>query len=157
MIIDLGAPDLDDVVSEPGVALVNWRDPSDAQSLLFDRFFEAASDSHPDVRFATVDTRFNRELMSTWDVRHTPTLMAYRDGMLLFSRVGPLPPPALDALVEALWLLDMEQLRQTVNGQSPRLTLTFQPSNPGTIEVSLGHWPSGGAGTGTPRRGGRPS
>ena len=157
MLIELGPATIEEFVSRPGIALLDWRDPSDAQSLIADRFIETTAEAHPDVRFGMVDRSRYRKLADDWDVRQIPTVMAYRDGMLLFSRSGPLPPPALDALVQALWSLDIDELRKTVDGHSPRLSLIFQPADPDRFEVELGHWPTGGSSPGQAPKGGRPS
>ena len=73
--------------------------------------FEAASERHPDVVFGKVDTDEESALAGELGIRSIPTLMAFRDGILLFAQPGVLPAAALDKLVEQIRALDMDAVR----------------------------------------------
>ena len=79
--------------------------------------FEAASQSHPDVVFAKVDTEAERELAGMANITSIPTLMAFRDKILVFSQPGALPAPALEQVITAVKDLDMDDVRRQLDEQ----------------------------------------
>jgi thioredoxin 1 len=80
--------------------------------------YEAASEAHPDLTFGSVNTEEQHQLSSAAQVSSIPTLMAFRDGILVFSQPGALPPAALDQLITAVRDLDMDDVRRQVEQQS---------------------------------------
>jgi thioredoxin 1 len=76
--------------------------------------FEKASEKHPDVVFGKVDTEAEQELAGAAGIRSIPTLMAFRDGILVFSQPGALPPSALEQVIEGVKGLDMDDVRSQV-------------------------------------------
>ncbi len=74
--------------------------------------FEAASEQHSDITFAKVDTEDQRELAGSYGITSIPTLVAYRDGIPMFSQAGALPAPALESLIEQLRGVDMDVVRK---------------------------------------------
>src|SRR5689334_13281056 len=76
--------------------------------------YEAASEANPDIFFGSVDTESEHELSAAAQVRSIPTLMAFREGILVFNQAGALPPAALDQLIEAIRALDMDEVRRSV-------------------------------------------
>lgn len=78
----------------------------------FAPIFEAASKRHPDITFAKVDTEEEQELAGGLGIRSIPTLMVFRDGILLFSQPGLLPAAALDELARKVRALDMDEVRK---------------------------------------------
>ncbi len=81
---------------------------------VFAPVFEAAAERHPDVVFGKVDTEAEPGLAAAFDVRAIPTLMVLRDGVLLAAQPGALPAAALDALVEKVRALDMDEVRKSL-------------------------------------------
>jgi thioredoxin 1 len=73
--------------------------------------FEQASERHPDVVFAKVDTEAEPELAGGLGIYSIPTLMAFRDGVLLYAEPGALPPAALEQVVGAVRDVDMDDVR----------------------------------------------
>ena len=73
--------------------------------------YEATATENPDVVFAKVDTEAEQELAGRFNVRSIPTLMIFRDEVLLFSQAGALPKAALDDLLGQVRVLDMDQVR----------------------------------------------
>ena len=79
--------------------------------------FEAASEAHPDIVFAKVDTEAEQELAAELQIFSIPTLMAFRDGILVFNQAGALPAPALEQLIEGVRSLDMDKVREQLADQ----------------------------------------
>jgi thioredoxin 1 len=81
---------------------------------MFGPIFERASEAHPDVVFGKVDTEAERSLAATAGIRSIPTLMAFRDGVLVFAQPGALPAPALEQVIAAVRGLDMDAVRAEI-------------------------------------------
>ena len=73
--------------------------------------YEKASEQHPDIVFAKVDTEAEQSLASAAQITAIPTLMVFKDGSLVHSRAGALPGPALEQVITAVRELDVERLR----------------------------------------------
>lgn len=84
----------------------------------FGPVFEQASDEHSDIVFGKIDTEAQRELASGMQITSIPTLMAFRDGILVFSQAGALPAPALQQLIDGVRGLDMDDVRRQVAEQN---------------------------------------
>ena len=81
--------------------------------------YEAASEANPDLTFGSVNTEEQHQLSSAAQVSSIPTLMAFRDGILVFSQPGALPPSALEQLITAVRDLDMDDVRRQMAQQQP--------------------------------------
>ena len=79
--------------------------------------YEAASEAHPDIVFGSIDTEAQQQLSAAAGIQSIPTLMAFREGVLVFSQAGALPAPALDQLIESVRGLDMEDVHRQVEEQ----------------------------------------
>ncbi|MDF2848839.1 MAG: trxA [Oerskovia sp.] len=76
--------------------------------------FEASSETHPDVVHGKIDTEAEQALAAAANITSIPTLMAFREGVLVFSQPGALPAPALEQVVEAVKGLDMDDVRAQI-------------------------------------------
>ena len=76
--------------------------------------FERSSETHPDVVHAKVDTQAERDLAAAVEIRSIPTVMAFRDGVLVYSQPGALPPAALEDLITQVKSLDMADVRAKI-------------------------------------------
>lgn len=83
----------------------------------FGPVFEAASNKYEDVRFAKVDTEAEQQLAGEAGITSIPTLMVFREGILLYNRAGALPAASLDELIEAVKGLDMDEIRKEIESQ----------------------------------------
>jgi thioredoxin 1 len=81
---------------------------------MFGPVFEKASDAHLDVAFGKVDTEAERSLASAAGIRSIPTLMAFREGVLVYSQPGALPAASLEELITAVKALDMAEVHANV-------------------------------------------
>lgn len=79
--------------------------------------FEAASEVHTDITFGKVDTDAEQELSSSAEISSIPTLMVFRDGILIYREAGALPAPQLEALIASVRALDMDHVREQVAKQ----------------------------------------
>lgn len=84
---------------------------------MFGPIFEAASEQHGDIVFAKLDTEANQELAGALGIMSIPTLMAFRDGILLYNEAGALPAPALEDLIQQLKAVDMDTVRAEIAKQ----------------------------------------
>jgi thioredoxin 1 len=79
--------------------------------------YEAASEVNPDITFGSVNTEEQQELASAAGISSIPTLMAFRDGILVFAQPGALPPTALDQVIDGVRGLDMDDVRKQIEEQ----------------------------------------
>ena len=90
--------------------------------------YERVSEKHPDIVFGKVDTEAEQALALEFDIRSIPTLMAVRDGVLVFSQPGALPEAALESLISQVRALDMDEVGQEAATSGPgRLTVDPRP------------------------------
>lgn len=82
--------------------------------------FEAASEKYPDVVFAKVDTEAQQELAGFFQIRSIPTLMIFRERVLLYNEAGALPPAALEQIIEQVKGLDMAKIHAEIAAQQPQ-------------------------------------
>ena len=105
---------LEPTVDADGIVIVDvwaaWCGPC----VRFAPTFEKASEKHTDITFAKVDTEAEQELAGAAGIRSIPTLMAFRDGILVFSQPGALPPAQLEQVIEGVKGLDMDDVRAQV-------------------------------------------
>lgn len=81
---------------------------------MFAPTFEAASERHADIVFGKIDTEAQRNLAASLQIQSIPTLMVFRDGILLYREAGALPPAAFEDLIGQVKKLDMEEVRAQV-------------------------------------------
>jgi thioredoxin 1 len=110
--VNLTPESFDSAVAGEGITLVDWWAPWCGPCRMFAPVFEAASEQNPDITFAKVNTETEPGLAGAARIMSIPTLMAFRDGILVFSQPGALPAAALDQVITAVRDLDMDAVRR---------------------------------------------
>ena len=116
--IDVTEDTFQETVTQDGIVFVDaWADWC-GPCKQFAPTYEKASEKHTDVTFAKLDTEANQQLASALEIRAIPTLMAFRDGILIYQNAGALPPAAFDDLIQQVKGLDMDDVRRQIAEQN---------------------------------------
>lgn len=120
--LDITADTFQEQVIRDGIVLVDWWAAWCGPCRMFAPVFEQASETHADVTFAKVDTEAQQQLAAAAQISSIPTLMGFRDGILVFSQAGALPAPALEQVIQAIRDLDMDQIRAEIAAEKASAT-----------------------------------
>lgn len=112
--IELTNENFGEHVTTDGITVVDFWAEWCGPCRQFGPIFEEASTRHPDITFGKVDTEAQRELAAQANITSIPTLMVFRDGVLLYNRPGALPGAALEELVATVRALDMDAIRAEI-------------------------------------------
>jgi thioredoxin 1 len=115
--VEITKENFKETVSKQGIVILDWWAAWCGPCRAFAPTFEAASGKHPDIVFGKIDTDAQPELSGAFEIRSIPTLMVFRDGILLFEQAGALPAAALEDLVKQVRALDMEQVKKEVEAR----------------------------------------
>jgi thioredoxin 1 len=116
--IELNTENFKQTISDNDIVIIDFWAPWCAPCRSFAPTYEAASEQYTDVVFAKVNTEEQQELAAAFNIRSIPTLMIFREQIILFSEAGALPGPALDQVVQQVKALDMAQVRADVAAQT---------------------------------------
>jgi thioredoxin 1 len=105
-----------DEVAKEGIVLVDFWADWCGPCKRFAPTYEALSDEHPDIVFGKVDTEAEQALAAKFEIRSIPTIMAVRDGVIVFSQAGALPKQQVESLIAQIRELDMDKVREEVTG-----------------------------------------
>jgi thioredoxin 1 len=115
--LDLTLETFETTIKKDGITLVDFWAEWCGPCRMFGPIFEKSSEAHPEIRFGKVDTEAQQELAGMAGITSIPTLMIFRDGILLFNQAGALPGPALEDLIGKVEALDMEEVRAEIAKQ----------------------------------------
>ena len=116
--VQLGAENFEQAITENQIVFVDFWAAWCGPCRQFAPVFEAAAGQHPDVVFGKVDTEAEQSLAAAAQISSIPTLMAFREGILVFAQPGALPAPALEQVISAVRELDMDDVRRQIAEQA---------------------------------------
>jgi thioredoxin 1 len=114
---ELTAATFEETINKDGITLVDFWAEWCGPCRMFGPIFEAASEQHPDITFGKVDTEAEQQLAAAASITSIPTLMAFRDGILVFAQPGALPAAALQNLIDGVKALDMDEIRKEIEAE----------------------------------------
>lgn len=115
--IDLTNENFESTVTKDGITIVDFWASWCGPCRMFAPIFEKAATQHSEITFAKVDTEQQQQLAAAFNVSSIPTLMAFRDGVLVFRQPGAMPAHALEQLIKGVRELDMDEVHKEVAAQ----------------------------------------
>jgi thioredoxin 1 len=115
--VTLTTQNFQEQVEKPGILVIDWWATWCGPCRAFAPIYEKASDKYTDVVFGKIDTDAEQELAAAFEIRSIPTLMVFRDQVLVFARPGMIPGAALEDLVDKVKALDMDDVRKKLAEQ----------------------------------------
>lgn len=112
--VNVGEAEFEKLVNDSEILFVDFWAEWCGPCKMFGPIYEAASEKHSDVVFAKVDTEAEQSLAGAAGITSIPTLMAFRDGVLLFREAGALPANSLEELITAIKSVDMEAIKKEI-------------------------------------------
>lgn len=112
--VDLTSEDFRDTIEDNDIVLVDFWADWCGPCKMFAPIYAEAAEEHEDVVFAKVDTEAQQELAAAFQIRSIPTLMAFRDNVLIFNQAGALPKESLMDLIGQIKALDMDEVHKQI-------------------------------------------
>lgn len=112
--INITGENFESLIKKDGLVFVDFWAVWCSPCRMFGPIFEEASKKHPEMIFAKVDTDTENQLAAAAGISSIPTLMAFRDGILLYREAGALPAPQFEELIKAIQNVDMDQVRADI-------------------------------------------
>ena len=115
--VDITLKTFKDTVEKDGIVLIDWWAPWCGPCRAFAPTYEKVAAANPDVTFGKVNTQDEQALAAEFDIQSIPTLMIFRDRVLLFAQPGMLPQPVLEDLLKQVRALDMNVVRAEIEAK----------------------------------------
>ncbi len=115
--VEANETNLKDAIEADGITLVDFWAEWCGPCKMFGPIFESVSEKHADIRFLKVDTEAQPAIAQAFQIQSIPTLMLFRDNVLLFRQAGALPEAALESVIEQAKGLDMDEVRAEIDKQ----------------------------------------
>ena len=112
--IALTAENFEETITKDGITLVDFWADWCGPCKMFAPVYEQSSETHADITFAKVDTEAEQMLAGSLGIRSIPTIMMFRDGILLFNQAGAIPGHALEEIIQKARELDMDAVRAEI-------------------------------------------
>ena len=116
-IVTITQENFNETINNNGMVILDFWAPWCGPCRSFAPVFEQASEQHPDVVFAKINTEEQQELAGAFQIRSIPTLMIFRDQIIIFSQPGALPASAFEELITKAKALDMDAVRSQIASQ----------------------------------------
>jgi thioredoxin 1 len=120
--IDVKSSEFDALITEGGIVFVDFWAEWCGPCKMFGPIYEKVSEQYPEITFAKIDTEAEREIATAAGITSIPTLMAFRDGILLYREAGALPEQSLQKLVAQVTSLNMDEIRAEIAKEASEIS-----------------------------------
>ena len=120
--LNVTSAEFETLITKAGTVLVDFWAEWCGPCKIFGPIYEKVSEQYPDITFAKVDTEAEREIAAAAGITSIPTLMAFRDGILLYREAGALPEQSLQKLVAQVTSLDMDEIRSEIAKEATQVS-----------------------------------
>jgi thioredoxin 1 len=116
--VNVKSAEFEDLIEKSGIMFVDFWAEWCGPCRMFGPVYEKVSEEFPEITFAKIDTEAEREIAAAAGITSIPTLMAFRDGVLLYREAGALPEPSLRELISSIQAVNMDDIRKQIAEES---------------------------------------